>query len=252
MKALIFDVDGTLWDSTDSVARGWKRAFLQMAELCEKEKMSKNFASELEKSLRDAAAGLSGARLKLEFGKPMQAIFESLLPDITQLLHAESGAALSLRENFFRTLEEKCYAMQDAELAAHSGRLYPGVRETLPLLAESLPLYIVSNCQKGYIERFLSCTGLGTCFRAWLCYGDTGCEKDVTLRKLLLQEQIEPKRAVYVGDTEGDAAACRKAGLPFIWAAYGFGSVKKESYLARIACFSDLSILSFHSIADKI
>jgi len=32
---------------------------------------------------------------------------------------------------------------------------------------------------------------------------------------------------VYVGDTLGDAEAAKKAGLPFIWARYGFGDVKE-------------------------
>ena len=33
--------------------------------------------------------------------------------------------------------------------------------------------------------------------------------------------------AVYVGDTQGDADACREAGVPMVYAAYGFGDVKE-------------------------
>ena len=33
------------------------------------------------------------------------------------------------------------------------------------------------------------------------------------------------KNRVYVGDTQGDANACREAGIPFILADYGFGNV---------------------------
>ena len=32
---------------------------------------------------------------------------------------------------------------------------------------------------------------------------------------------------VYVGDTFGDFNACRKAGVPFIFAEYGFGQVEE-------------------------
>ncbi len=35
-------------------------------------------------------------------------------------------------------------------------------------------------------------------------------------------------RAVYVGDTQGDLDASDSAGVPFIHAAYGFGTVNKE------------------------
>ena len=34
--------------------------------------------------------------------------------------------------------------------------------------------------------------------------------------------------AVYVGDTQGDMEASYQAGLPFVWAAYGFG--QPENY----------------------
>ena len=30
--------------------------------------------------------------------------------------------------------------------------------------------------------------------------------------------------AAYVGDTQGDLEAARLAGIPFVWAAYGFGN----------------------------
>ena len=36
-------------------------------------------------------------------------------------------------------------------------------------------------------------------------------------------ERNDIKSAVYVGDTEGDEKASRYAGIPFIYAAYGFG-----------------------------
>ena len=35
---------------------------------------------------------------------------------------------------------------------------------------------------------------------------------------------------VYIGDTIGDFNACRKAGVPFIFAEYGFGQVDKPDY----------------------
>jgi len=35
---------------------------------------------------------------------------------------------------------------------------------------------------------------------------------------------------VYIGDTIGDFNACQKAGVPFIFAEYGFGQVDKPDY----------------------
>ena len=44
--------------------------------------------------------------------------------------------------------------------------------------------------------------------------------------------------AAYVGDTQGDMEAAYAAGLPFIWADYGFGT--PEKYDLRISAFADL------------
>ena len=38
-------------------------------------------------------------------------------------------------------------------------------------------------------------------------------------------------RAVYVGDTAGDEESARVAGIPFIFAKYGFGQAKAPDYV---------------------
>ena len=100
--------------------------------------------------------------------------------------------------------------------------------ETLKTLSEKYPLYIVSNCQKGYIEVFLQSSGLGKYFRGHLCFGDTGLEKHDTIRKLM--DTYHLKDTVYVGDTMGDFLSCQKAGVPFVFASYGFGNVPEPNY----------------------
>lgn len=49
----------------------------------------------------------------------------------------------------------------------------------------------------------------------------------------LLMERNGIAEAAYVGDTQGDLEAARLAGIPFVWAAYGFG--KPEAWEVRIA-----------------
>ena len=44
--------------------------------------------------------------------------------------------------------------------------------------------------------------------------------------------------AVYIGDTQGDLEASRKAGIPFIFCTYGFGT--PETFDAKIDAFTDL------------
>ena len=94
----------------------------------------------------------------------------------------------------------------------------------------------MSNCQCGYIEVTVRSGGLESCIRDHLCFGETQVPKGQTL--LLLMERNGLKAPVYVGDTQGDADACREAGIPFIFAEYGFGDVPDAEM--RIRSFSDL------------
>ena len=64
----------------------------------------------------------------------------------------------------------------------------------------------------------------------------TGLSKGENIRLVMARNGI--KRAVYVGDTNGDREAARFAGIPFLHAAYGYGSVPEADAVLR--SFSDL------------
>lgn len=188
MDGIIFDVDGTLWDSTESVTESWNLAIKEGSEL--------NQTLEVES-------------LKGLFGKTMEEIYLALFPD--------------LDEKERKRLGDLCFEYENNYLAQHPGILYEGVVETLEALSQKTKLYIVSNCQCGYIEVLLSSCHLESYFQDTLCYGQTGTSKGQTIRTLMERNSL--KDVVYIGDTQGDANACKEAGIPFIFASYGFGSV---------------------------
>jgi phosphoglycolate phosphatase len=99
---------------------------------------------------------------------------------------------------------------------------YDGVKETLEVLSKKYRLFIVSNSQKGYPEITMQKIGVEHLFTGHLCFGDTQTEKGETIKTLMKMYDI--KDAVYIGDTQGDFEATVVADIPFIWAAYGFGS----------------------------
>lgn len=198
---IIFDVDGTLWYSCDKVAKIW--------------------SAEVEK-YTGQPCHWDGKALEKQFGKTMDDIMLDLLPQLTQEQRHELGG--------------NCFAQENIGLAKDPGVLYPGVAETLPTLAANHRLFIVSNCQKGYIEVLLDSYNLRDCFEGWLCWEDTGEEKSVTIRALM--DRYGLKKPVYVGDTQGDADACAKAGIDMIFAAYGLGQV--ENPKMTIDAFADL------------
>ena len=115
---------------------------------------------------------------------------------------------------------------------------YPGLEDVLEDLSKRTKLYIVSNCQAGYIETYLERTGHGKYFTDFSCYGDNGLGKADNIKGLVEKNKIQ--HPVYLGDIQGDKDACDKAGVDFIWAAYGYGK-SIDSYVAKIDSITELT-----------
>ena len=204
-ESLIFDIDGTLWDSRALVAEGYN---LQLKD----EGLEHLF--------------VNAEQLKSLFGKVMT--------DIADVLFAE----IPLPERY--ALMERCMARENQYLQDNPCAIgYPGVKEVLTRLAENHRLFIVSNSQRGYPELCIRKLGLEGCITAHLCFGDTGTSKGQTIRTLMERHKIVS--CAYIGDTQGDYQATVEAGIPFLWASYGFGV--PEGYAARIDALSDLLTL---------
>ena len=94
----------------------------------------------------DMTPNLTGAVLKYLFGI-------RLLPDIAAVIFHEYPKERQLE------LIEACCAKEHEALLATPAPVYPGLVDALSILSRHYPLYIVSNCQAGYIEVFLEATG---------------------------------------------------------------------------------------------
>ena len=188
-ESLIFDIDGTLWDSRALVAEGYN---IQLR------------AEGLEHLCTDAAA------LKPLFGKVMTEIGDALFASVPE---AERYA-----------LMERCMATENKYLEENPCNIgFPKVKETLEELAKKHRLFIVSNSQCGYPELCMEKLGIAHLFSGHLCFGDTGTCKGETIRALMEKHGITS--ACYIGDTQGDLDATDMAGLPFVFCKYGFGQV---------------------------
>ena len=201
-ESLIFDIDGTLWDSRALVAEGYN------IQLC--------------------AEGLphlcvNAEQLKSLFGKVMTEIADVILESIPQ------------PERY--ALMERCMDTENKYLYENECKIgYPNVKETVAELAKYYRLFIVSNSQCGYPELCMEKLGLTPYIQGHLCFGDTGTSKGKTIRTLMERHNIE--NCAYIGDTQGDYEATVEADVPFIWATYGFGT--PDGYAAKIDSFEDL------------
>lgn len=203
--SIILDIDGTLWNSTPIVADAWNQAITETTDL----------------SIRFTAGQLTQL-----FGRPLNAIADIAFPFLEE------------KERY--RLIDACCEREEAFLSASTqDLLYPRVADTIRKLSKACPLFIVSNCQSGYIELFLEKTGLSDCITDFECPGNTGLGKGPNIR--LIMERNHLKAPVYVGDIEGDRIAATEAGIPFCHAAYGFGPVERPDYI--IHEFSELLTL---------
>jgi phosphoglycolate phosphatase len=131
---------------------------------------------------------------------------------------------------------DACGEHENDYLRGHGGVLYPDLEKTLIRLKEKYPLFIVSNCQSGYIEAFLEYYGFGKYFEDIECYGNNLKNKGDNIALIAERNGIE--KAYYIGDIQGDYDATMQAGFDFIHAAYGFGTVDAD--VPELAQFSDL------------
>ena len=201
--ALVFDLDGTLWDSTEVVAESWSE--------CGKKYFGESFS-------------ISQADVRSQMGLPMEEI-------------ARNIAKLTPDEKTGKVWAEEAFEFEVSYLSTHPGKLFPKEIETLEELKKrGYVLFIMSNCQKGYIEDYLKAIDRPGLFYDHLCYGDTHLPKHGSIKLLLKKHQI--KKAAYIGDTAGDEKETHLLGLPFFFASYGFG--KAIAPEERLASFEDV------------
>ncbi|MBE6759427.1 MAG: HAD family hydrolase [Ruminococcaceae bacterium] len=201
MDSIIFDLDGTLWDARENVCESWNvvlaRKWPELGQL-------------------------TVEQFSAQMGKMMPDIGRSLFPQLTPEQSNEVVDTCGLFENEY--------------VAEHGGVLYEDLEAVLAELSQKYRLFVVSNCQSGYIEAFMTAHNMKKYFTDIECFGNTLLPKADNIR--LVVERNGLVAPVYVGDTAMDASSAAEAGVPFIWASYGYGDVTE--YAARAERPADL------------
>ena len=201
-ESLIFDIDGTLWDSRALVAEGY--------------------------NIQLKKEGLEHLFVNAELFKPL---FGKVMTEIADVIFA------TIPEEDRYGLMERCMDTENRYLEENPCRIgYPGVKEPIETLSKKYRLFIVSNSQRGYPELCMEKLGLTPYIEGHLCFGDTGTSKGKTIRALMEKHNITS--CAYIGDTQGDYEATVEAEVPFIWCTYGFGT--PDGYAEKIDRFEDL------------
>ena len=185
--SIIFDLDGTLWNATKTVDVAWQRVI-------------KEECKDMHFTVED---------FKRIAGLTTDEIADTLFSNYDEKRRKE--------------ILNKCLEEENVEIRKQGGVLFPKVIEILQELSKEYDLYIVSNCQKGYIESFLDYYNLSSLFKDTECYGNNEKEKKENIK--LIKERNKIEKCCYIGDTNGDARSARESNTPFIYASYGFGNV---------------------------
>lgn len=199
---IIFDLDGTLWDSTGNVALAWQEVINKVDYV--KEPMTRD-------------------KIRAVTGMAYNVIFDTMFGYLDKDKRDELMAI--------------CAKSELEMLHKNGGEFYPGLEETLSYLAGKYKLFIVSNCQSGYIEIFLKLSNVSSYFSGHQCYGTKGNPKAENIKDIVNDNRLAAP--VYLGDTQGDYDSATKAGVPFIFANYGFGKVE-TGQIATIDTFGEL------------
>ena len=202
---LLFDLDGTLWDSAVPVAEAWNEVFQRES---------------------PGLPLLTAEDIHGVMGMTMKEIGETLYPDF--------------RSPKRSAIFDECCVYEVEYLHTHCGTLYPDFRPVMEAMkAQGYDLAVVSNCQLGYIDAFLSSSRAADLFIDYEEWERTGLTKGENIR--LVMERNGYTKGVYIGDTKKDQEAALLAGIPFIHAAYGFGSVEKpDGVIQRLSDLPDV------------
>lgn len=202
IDSIVFDLDGTLWDTCGACAVAWNNVLRRHA---------------------IAFREISGADVRSVAGKPHDACIRQVFA--------------GLPEEQLAILSEETASEDNKVVAELGGVLYAGVPEGLERLRTRYPLFIVSNCQAGYIETFVRVHGFAGVFRDIECWGNTGLSKAENLQRVIRRNRLVAP--LFVGDTIGDLQAAEACGTRFVHAAYGFGACAAAQL--RAASFAELS-----------
>jgi phosphoglycolate phosphatase-like HAD superfamily hydrolase len=169
------------------------------------------------------------ARFLEAMGLPMRAFWQHVLPPD---LHAR-----------LEEIEAEAQELEKIAFAKGHGAMYPGARALLDELhLAGVRLALASNCGRRYLDGFVASFGLRDIVQEAYCAETPGIgSKTDMLREILAV--VPARRAVMVGDRDGDRQAARANRIAFVLFTGGFSAPPASDGDGAAATFEELRAL---------
>lgn len=199
--ALLFDMDGTLWDGVNAYAQGFNDFF----------KAHKINRTVTKKDLFKY------------MGMEEEPFLAMILPEFTAIER--------------KAVYQEIIELQYKRIETDGGELYEGVKAGLSKLAEKHKLFIVSNCPEFTIQYFMDWAHIGASITDTMAHGMNYRPKYENIKFLI--DKYHLQAPIYIGDTDSDRKQCDLLDIPFGFVSYGFGDT--EDYNLRFDSFDELT-----------
>jgi phosphoglycolate phosphatase len=199
--ALIFDMDGTLWDAVETYAQGFNDFF-----------KTKGIDRTLTKN-----------DIKSYMGWEEDKFLAATIPEFS----------FAERKAIYKTIID----FQYKRIETDGGILYDAVIEGLTRLSKKYKLFIVSNCAAFTIDYFMKWAGIEMIITDSMAHGKNYKPKHQNIQLLIEKHRLN--NPFYIGDTESDSLQSRLVPLPFVFVDYGFGTT--QNYDFKFSSFLQLA-----------
>ena len=205
IKAILFDIDGTLVDSNDLHVTAWEKVF------------------------RDAGHQFDRPTLHRHIGKGGDNYIPALLPDASEE-----------EQEQLRDAHKRLFTGQYIEQV----QPFPGARELLARVRDSgRKVVLASSASEEELKTHLSTIGAEDMIDETTSKDDVAASKPCPdiFEAALASANVAPEAAVVVGDTPYDIEAARRAGVHTV--AVRSGGFRDEALSSAIAIYDDVAAI---------
>jgi phosphoglycolate phosphatase len=199
LNHFIFDLDGTLVDSAESIRRA-------LIESCTINKIEPTIPIS-----------------EIKIGPPLDEILWSISP------YEESSRHALLKETFVELYDRKFCT---------ECILYPGTIDAISQASVNMDLFLVTNKRIIPTIKILRHHNMLKYFKAIIgcdSVENNGLPKGKSISHLINEYGLSKSNCTYFGDTKGDAVACHEAGIDFFYVSWGYGDIRE---IANLNCLT--------------